>query len=658
MNSIKYFISLLIFSSFSFANPVETGHANVSIVKFDTDSSLKNELFIGIKIDMQKNWHTYWKNPGDSGGPIEVLWNLPENVTIEGPYWPTPQLLPYPPLMTYGYKDFVIFPFKVKYKDVNNLTYIDADIDFLICDDVCVPEKASINSSFDALKQSERFEEWLLKVPDVTLPILGSYTKEFLEIRFSHNNSIVDIYFYPDDQNTILHSGEQLLIKEENNWLLKIPLQSEGAKITSVKGLIKIDDVSYLVNSDVTKNEETNVNMSILQAIIFAFIGGIILNLMPCVFPIISLKILSFVSMGGSSKNKIRTHSLLFCFGVILSFLVIALSLLALKSAGSSVGWGFQLQSPLIVGALCILMFIIGLVLLMNIDIGTSMTQLGKVGMNKTTYSSSFFTGILAVVVASPCTAPFMGAAIGYALIQPSFVTLPIFLSLGLGFAFPYLVLSFKPELVEALPSSGTWMVKLKEFFAFPMFATALWLLWVFSFQSTTNALIELLITLLLISMLVWLISNISKKIIKTILLLILASLILVQTKNLSNLEVTSSNKLENKDVTIWTKNIEEMLQSKDTAYLINYTAAWCITCQANDKIALSRPNVKKFIADNNIEYIVADWTNKNKDILDALNVYGRSGVPLYVYWKPGMKKPDILPAILTEKIVLDALKQ
>ena len=279
-------------------------------------------------------------------------------------------------------------------------------------------------------------------------------------------------------------------------------------------------------------------------------------------------------------------------------------------------------------------MFIIGLVLLMNIDIGTSMTQLGKIGMNKTTYSSSFLTGILAVVVASPCTAPFMGAAIGYALIQPSFVTLPIFLSLGLGFAFPYLVLSFKPELVEALPSSGTWMVKLKEFFAFPMFATALWLLWVFSFQSTTNALIELLITLLLISMLIWLISNISKKIIKTILLLILASLILVQTKNLTNLEVTLSNNLENKNVLIWTKDIEKCC-NQNKAYLINYTAAWCITCQANDKIALSRPNVKKFIADNNIEYIVADWTNKNKDILDALNIYGRSGVPFMFIGNP-----------------------
>ena len=657
MNTIKYFISLLIFSSFSFGNPVETGHASVSIVKFDTASSKKNELFIGIKMDMQENWHTYWKNPGDSGGPIEVIWNLPENVTVEGPFWPTPQLLPYPPLMTYGYKNFVIFPFKVSFKDADNLTFIGADINFLICDDVCVPEKASINSTFGALKQSERFEEWLLKVPNITLPTLSSLTKKFLEIRFSYNNKITDIYFYPDNQNMILHSGKQLLIKEENNWLLKIPLQSEGLRVSSIEGLIKINDDSYDIQSNVTKSEDANLNISVLQAIIFAFIGGIILNLMPCVFPIISLKILSFVSMGGSSKNKIRTHSLIFCLGVILSFLIIALTLLMLKAAGISAGWGFQLQSPLVVGALCILMFIIGLVLIMNIDIGTSMTKLGRVGMNKTSYSSSFLTGILAVVVASPCTAPFMGAAIGYALIQPSYITLPIFLSLGLGFAFPYLVLSYKPELVESLPSSGTWMVKLKEFFAFPMFATALWLLWVFSFQSSSDALIQLLITLLLISMLIWLISNISKKTIRTIILLILGSLILVQLKNLTNVEIASNNNLENKDATIWTKDIENILQSKNTAYFINYTAAWCITCQANDKIALSRPKVKKFIAENNIEYIVADWTNKNKDILDALNIYGRSGVPLYVYWKPGMKKPEILPAILSEKIVLDALR-
>ena len=655
MQAFKFIIPLLIFSCFSYGNPVETGHASVSLVKFDTNLSTQNELFIGIKMDMQKNWHTYWKNPGDSGGPIKVIWNLPENVTIEGPLWPTPELLPYPPLMTYGYKDFVIFPYKVSYKDIDNLNFVGADIDFLICDDVCVPEKANINTTFNKLQPSERFEEWLLKVPDVTLPILGSQTKKFLEIRFSYNDQIKNIYFFSDNQNLILHSGMQVLIKEENNWLLKIPLQSEDLKISSAEGVIKINNESYLIKSAVTRNPEEELSMSILQAIIFAFVGGIILNLMPCVFPIISLKILSFVSMGGSSRSKIRTHSLLFCMGVIISFLLIALSLLVLKSAGNSVGWGFQLQSPVIVGILSILMFVIGLILLMNIDIGTSMTKLGKIGMNETTYSSSFLTGILAVVVASPCTAPFMGAAIGYALIQPSFVTLPIFISLGIGFALPYLVLSYKPELVEALPSSGTWMVKLKEFFAFPMFATALWLLWVFSLQTSTNALIELLLVLLLISLLMWFIINNSKKIIKIILVLLLSSLFIVQVKNLTNVKVEPNK--ENKNVLIWTKDIENDLRSENKAYLINYTAAWCITCQANDKVALSRPNVKKFLKENNIEYIVADWTNKNEDILDALNIYGRSGVPLYIYWKPGMQKSEILPAILSEKIILDALR-
>ena len=655
MQAFKFIIPLLIFSCFSYGNPVETGHARVSLVKFDTNLSTQNELFIGIKMDMQKNWHTYWKNPGDSGGPIKVIWNLPENVTIEGPLWPTPELLPYPPLMTYGYKDFVIFPYKVSYKDIDNLNFVGADIDFLICDDVCVPEKANINTTFNKLQPSERFEEWLLKVPDVTLPILGSQTKKFLEIRFSYNDQIKNIYFFSDNQNLILHSGKQVLIKEENNWLLKIPLQSEDLKISSAEGVIKINNESYLIKSDVTRNPEKELSMSILQAIIFAFVGGIILNLMPCVFPIISLKILSFVSMGGSSRSKIRTHSLLFCMGVIISFLLIALSLLVLKSAGNSVGWGFQLQSPVIVGILSILMFVIGLILLMNIDIGTSMTKLGKIGMNETKYSSSFLTGILAVVVASPCTAPFMGAAIGYALIQPSFVTLPIFISLGIGFALPYLVLSYKPELVEALPSSGTWMVKLKEFFAFPMFATALWLLWVFSLQTSTNALIELLLVLLLISVLMWFIINTSKKIIKITLVLLLSSLFIVQVKNLTNVKVEPNK--ENKNVLIWTKDIENDLRSENKAYLINYTAAWCITCQANDKVALSRPNVKKFLKENNIEYIVADWTNKNEDILDALNIYGRSGVPLYIYWKPGMQKSEILPAILSEKIILDALR-
>jgi thiol:disulfide interchange protein DsbD len=375
---------------------------------------------------------------------------------------------------------------------------------------------------------------------------------------------------------------------------------------------------------------------------------------MPCVFPIISLKVLSFVSMGGESKEIIRKHSLSFCLGVVLSFIAIALVLLFLKQSGVLVGWGFQLQSPVIVGILSILMFLIGLILLTDINIGTSLTRLGKVGSNDSSYSGSFLTGILAVIVASPCTAPFMGAAIGYALIQPSAITIPIFLSLGLGFAAPYLVLSIKPELISSMPRPGKWMETLKEFFAFPMFATSLWLLWVFSMQTNTEALISLLISLLLVSLLVWSYSKLNKPYIKIFIVLIgifMLSYQLIQISNTKIAELQSENTLKS-----WNENTESLYQSKNQAYLINFTAAWCITCQANDKIALSRPAVKNYLKENNIEYIVADWTNRNEEILNVLNKYGRSGVPLYVYWKPGMTESKLLPAILTEQIVLDSL--
>ena len=272
-------------------------------------------------------------------------------------------------------------------------------------------------------------------------------------------------------------------------------LPKNHSSISSFSGVLKINDVGYFVNANVANvviNDANSYSISLYQAILFALLGGIILNLMPCVFPIISLKILSFVSLGNESTQKIRMHALTFCLGVLLSFILIGVLLIALKQTGNYLGWGFQLQSPVIVGFLCILMFIIGVILLTDIDIGSSFSRLGQYGSNS--MSGSFLTGVLAVVVASPCTAPFMGAALGYALIQPSSVTLPIFISLGMGFAAPYFALSLSPGLVNKLPKPGQWMVTLKEFFAFPMFATALWLLWVFSLQTNIDLLIGCLL--------------------------------------------------------------------------------------------------------------------------------------------------------------------
>ena len=654
MKSIRFFLLLLLFSVYGFANTVNTGHAEVSIIKNSATIVNKDELFIGIRMDMQNHWHTYWKNPGDSGGPLKVKWQVPSEYKIYDVQWPAPELIPYPPLMTYGYENFVIFPFKIDISEGQSLDYINTNIDFLICEDICVPEQAIIKTSFQDLIIDNRIDDWVLKVPNVTLPVISSQNDNILELRFSYNEKIEDIYFYIEEKDIVLYSKEQKLIKEENNWLLQVFLEDDPDFNEVINGVISINNDSYIINSEVSYNNGTVNSLSVLQALLFAFVGGLILNLMPCVFPIISLKVLSFVSMGGESKEIIRKHSLSFCLGVVLSFIAIALVLLFLKQSGVLVGWGFQLQSPVIVGILSILMFLIGLILLTDINIGTSLTRLGKVGSNDSSYSGSFLTGILAVIVASPCTAPFMGAAIGYALIQPSAITIPIFLSLGLGFAAPYLVLSIKPELISSMPRPGKWMETLKEFFAFPMFATSLWLLWVFSMQTNTEALISLLISLLLVSLLVWSYSKLNKPYIKIFIVLIgifMLSYQLIQISNTKIAELQSENTLKS-----WNENTESLYQSKNQAYLINFTAAWCITCQANDKIALSRPAVKNYLKENNIEYIVADWTNRNEEILNVLNKYGRSGVPLYVYWKPGMTESKLLPAILTEQIVLDSL--
>ena len=650
-------ISFLLFFCLAInAVTVDTGHANVSLVKYENVKGNQNISLIGIRMDMQKNWHTYWKNPGDSGGPIKVNWSHNDNVSISEIYWPTPSLIPYEPLMTYGYKNFVIFPFEIINSNNKN-SFIEASIDFLICDDICVPEKAFIKTNLQDIETDNSLYDWFLKVPAQTLPVKASLVKDFIEIRFSSPFNVTSAIFFVDDQNIVEHASDQILVKEENNYLLRIKKIDDLESFNNLSGVISINNnESFKINAEIDGAQQNSLNISFLQAIIFAFVGGLILNLMPCVFPIISLKVLSFISMSNQSPTKIRAHALSFCSGVMLSFIMIGLAMILLKQAGLFLGWGFQLQSPVVVGLLSLLMFVIGLVLLSDINIGSSLTRLGGVGSSDKLIGS-FSTGILAVIVASPCTAPFMGAALGYALIQPSGVTLPVFSALGLGFAFPYFILSASPSLVNYLPKPGSWMVTLKEFFAFPMFATSIWLIWVFSFQTSSNEVIFLLITILLISLLIWIASKINKPNYSTIIFVFAVFIIFFQFRDIPSKEIQSPNalKLESFNYVEWNENIENEYQNKNQAYLINFTAAWCITCQTNDKIALSRPNIKEYIYENNIEYIVADWTNKNDKILKTLEFYNRNGVPLYIFWKPGMKESKILPAILTEQILLES---
>ena len=646
MNKIIFSI-LLFFSFFGSADPVDTGHARISLIKDHSDFVPGTSINMGLKVSMDKGWHTYWKNPGDSGGPIEVDWDLPEGFSVSDIKWPLPEKIEYPPLMTYGYEDFVIYPMVLSIPADYSNDYFEMTADILICADVCIPESGKISSNLLDIESDSLIYEWLESIPSKSIPIKTSLSDDNLEIRFTFEKEIKEIYFFPDKNNSIDYSSKQNFYKKDDSYFLSIKLFND--EIQNVSGVLDIDGYGYNVSNGMLEDSNKE-GLSLLTALIFALLGGLILNLMPCVFPVISLKVLSFVSMGGSSPRKIRNHALVFTSGVIASFMLIALAIVLLKQAGNFVGWGFQLQSPLIVGMLSMIMVFIALILITDNSFGESLTKLGNIGSSKNGYYSSFLTGVLAVVVASPCTAPFMGAALGYALIQPSGETIPIFLSLSLGFSLPYLLLAANPKLIDFLPKPGSWMVTLKEFFAFPMLATALWLLWVFSLQVNQVLVIFLLIGWLLLALNFWIFQKNYKTINKIIFLGISIFTIIFFLPEDDNVE-TKQNIIIG-SATEWYEGIEDDLRNKNQPYFINFTAAWCITCQSNEITAFSKDNFKSLLEEKNIEYIKADWTNRNDAITRSLKKYGRSGVPFYVYWEPGFENPKILPAILTDQII------
>ena len=645
------FSILLLFSFFGSAEIVDTGHARISLIKDHSDFVPGTSINIGLKVSMDKGWHTYWRNPGDSGGPIEIDWDLPKGFSVSDIKWPLPEKIEYPPLMTYGYEDFVIYPMVLSIPADYSDDYFEMAADILICADVCIPESGKISSNLLDIESDSLIYEWLESIPSKSLPITTSLNDNNLEIKFTFEKEIKEIYFFPDENNSIDYSSKQNFYKKDDDYFLSIKLFND--EFQNVSGVLDIDGTGYNVSNG--KFEDFNEEgLSLITALIFALIGGLILNLMPCVFPVISLKVLSFVSMGGSSPRKIRNHALVFTVGVIASFMLIALTIVLLKQAGNFVGWGFQLQSPLIVGLLSLVMVFISLVLITDNSFGESLTKLGNIGGSENGYYSSFLTGVLAVVVASPCTAPFMGAALGYALIQPSGETVPIFLSLSLGFSLPYLLLAANPKLIDFLPKPGDWMVTLKEFFAFPMLATALWLLWVFSLQVNQILVIFLLIGWLLLALNFWIFQKDYKTINKVIFLGISIFSMIYFLPETEDIE-TEQNLIIG-SATEWYEGIEDDLRNKNQPYFINFTAAWCITCQSNEITAFSKDGFKSLLEEKNIEYIKADWTNRNDAITRSLKKYGRSGVPFYVYWEPGFENPKILPAILTDQIIKNNL--
>ena len=628
-----------------------------------------DEMLVGFKFTLNPGWHTYWENPGDAGEGASIKWNLPNDVSASEILWPGPERIPVEPLMTFGYEDEVVLLTKIfTSKDTTIPLNLNALVSWYTCKEICIPQEAEVSIPIKLGNKTPSASKVILDqtLEAVPTPFQGSYRVQRLEDFYILQGQLENldqydsIYFFPKDYGLTNYTDDQVYEINKDSFSLQIKAAEIKIENNSFEGVIAVkkDEKVSFINVNYPLISETNTQeLNIITLIFFAFIGGLILNIMPCVFPILSIKILRFVEQSGNSNYKALRQGLLFSLGVILSFLAIAALLISLKSGGELIGWGYQLQSPIVVSLLVYLFVVLGYIFMSNMVLGSSLARLSSISLGKSDSIESFLTGVLAVIVASPCTAPFMGSAIGFALLQPSFYSILIFLGLGIGFSLPYLVLSAKPSLLNFLPKPGEWMETFKQFMAFPMWASALWLLWVLSSQVNNQEVIQVLLGALLITSGLWLVeknkseTNWIRWIVRLpLILLLIFSFWLIPT-TYSDLDESEQGQLT------YSPKLLEDLREKNALIFLNFTADWCITCKVNESVALKTSKVRKVLIDKNITYLEADWTRKDPIISRALEEYGRTGLPLYLLF-PSTGEPLILPEILTEDILLSYLTE
>ncbi len=702
-------IILLSFATLTQAHAEEEleRYTEVSILGEKTALRPADEITIATHIKLAPHWHVYWENPGDSGLPVKINWKMPDGFEISAIEWPTPDKISYDILANYGYYNEVVLLQKLKVPDTlpEGSIPLEAKVDMLVCNDICIPESSTVtldlnhpenlaedNTDFitaarDRLAPkangifsfSEADNKLVLSLKPEDMAVLNDATAENIEF-FPVEWGIINHVAIPDvtladGVVTIAHErGDQPLSdKKSLRGLLVIKGAQGQNKGFSLEVKQDTDAKNVVVNPNNQQDKLEQVNaqksneISWFGALYLALIGGLILNLMPCVFPVLSMKALSLVKMNDKEKALARRHGLAYTFGVILSFLAIGGVLIVLKEAGSAVGWGFQLQNPMIVALLAYLLFLIGLNLIGFFEFGSGLGNVGNKLTQGSSLSGSFFTGMLATIVATPCTAPFMGTAMGYAVTQPTLISMSVFAALGFGLALPYLVLSYVPALRKVLPRPGAWMDKFKQFLAFPIFASSIWLVWVLSEQSGSYGVLLVLLGMLAIAFCVWLShfrnEGTARFIVRTlfILALFLPFLSLSYIKSTEQI-VASMDKSYMFGESFSEEKLSAFLKG-DEPLFVEMTAAWCITCKLNHALAINSNSTKKLFAEKNIRYLIGDWTNYDDEITKYLDKFGRNGVPLYVYYGPRNKatgkRPDpiVLPQVLSPSSVQEVVK-
>lgn len=672
---LSFFLILLSTASFSLWSDsfFKASDSTIEIISESKTMNAGDELLLGLQFKLSPGWHTYWKNPGDAGEGASVTWSLPEGIKASEILWPGPETIPVEPLMTFGYEDEITLLTNISASEAAVFPAIlKAKISWYTCKDICVPQEANLELTIKGGdKRDTSFTNQLSTILlDLPTNLPNQHRVEalddsyFLQMELKDDASINSAYFFPEEYGLVSYSKKQITEINNNSLSLQVPGSEVDLKLQKFAGVLLLNSQNssqfFNVSLDLGNEQKAEAFslMDLVITIVFAFIGGLILNVMPCVFPILSIKILSFVEQSEGSRKKMIQHGLSFSAGVLITFLSIAGLLLVLKSGGESIGWGYQLQSPLMVTLLIYLFVAIGITFMSNLILGGQLAQLGNFTQGYSDITGSFLTGVLAVIVASPCTAPFMGSAIGIALLQPGFSTVAIFISLGMGFAAPYLLLSFYPSLLRVLPKPGAWMETMKQFMAFPMWASALWLTWVLSGQVETDTVLMVLLGALLIALSLWLLekNQSSEGFIKwvavSVATLLLGSALWLAPTDYENTQDKSSSNGDS-----YTPELLEELLANDQPVFLNFTADWCITCKVNEAIVLNQTSIKSALKSKNIVYLKADWTRKDAAIADKLAEYGRTGVPLYLLFSPG-GVPTILPELLTEDILLSYINE
>ncbi len=669
------FLALAFLAVFSFPSLADKDfsswrkHSSGELIQETTALAGGSQGTIGLLIHLKDNWHTYWVNPGDSGTAIRLSFKNSHGVKVKQILHPLPHRIVAGPLVSFGYSEDVLLPIEVELADTlrpGDKVDFEVEAEWLVCEDVCIPAfdtfKLSVPvAALDDVKPSNHFalfQKTRAELPKVqsSFPHLaaGDSTVE-LKVGEAKNLEFVD--FFPFRNSGVTNAKAEVMGKDP------LHLRFEKSSVAQVNA----DRVGVLVLRDPASGKTESWQLgdsgwtfeeagsapkhSLWWMLLSAFLGGLILNLMPCVFPILSLKFLSLMKLTDSQSGEVRRQNFAYVAGVLLSFLLVASLLSALRSAGQFIGWGFQLQSPVFISLLSWLFFVLSLNLLGLFEIDFLNTNLGNRLTRAGGLTGSFFTGVLAVVVASPCTAPFMGVALGFGLTQSNWILLTIFLTLGLGLAFPYLLFAIFPHAIRILPKPGKWMNTLKQVMAFPLLLTTLWLIWVLGQVRGMNAVMVVLGGCLTLAFAIWFAKK-ERKFSKVVTaLILLGGLVFIYRSE------QQVNTLIESDV--WKPYSEATMESiKGKNIFVNMTADWCLTCKVNERLVFNDKDVMALLEAKGVILVKGDWTQRNEQITRFLSRFDRVGVPFYVLYSPQHPQGQILPEVLTKSTFMELIQK